>query len=76
MYLHGRNTFLEKFKSVLPNILEQSDSFINNVFLLGDISLYDSSSKTILNTTINYITSAKKVLWFYDNILRGRVKTF
>ena len=47
-------------KSVLPNILEQSDSFVNNVLLFGDTSLDGSSNTIILNATINYITSIKR----------------
>ena len=52
-------------KSALPNILEQSDSFVNNVLLFGDTSLDGSSNTIILNATINYITSIK---WFDDPI--------
>ena len=59
-YLHKRKTLLDNIKSTLPNIFEQSDSFINNVFLLSDNSLDDSSNTVILNATINYITSAKR----------------
>ena len=59
-YLHDRKTHLDNIKSVLPNILEQSDSFINNVLFFGDTSLDDSSTTIILNATINYITSTKR----------------
>ena len=59
-YLHERKTLLDNIKSVLLNILERSDSFINNVLLFGDTSLDDSSNTVILNVTINYITSAKR----------------
>ena len=44
-------------KSVLPNVLKLSDSFINNVLLFGYTSLNDSSNTIILNATINYATS-------------------
>ena len=47
-------------KSILPNILEQSDSFINNVLLFGDTSLDDSSNKIIQNVVINHVTSTKR----------------
>ena len=64
-YLHERKTLLDNSKSVLPNILEKSESFINNVLLFGDTSLDDSSNTIILNAKINYITSTKR---FYDPI--------
>ena len=53
-------TLLDNIKSVLRNILEQSDSFINNILLFGDTSLHDSSNNIILNATMNYITSTKR----------------
>ena len=59
-YLHDRKTHLDNIKSVLPNILEQSDSFINNILLFGDTPLDDSSNTIILNPTINYISSTKR----------------
>ena len=59
-YLHERKNLLDNIKSVLPNILKQSDSLINNVLLFGDTSLDDSSNKIILNATINYITFTKR----------------
>ena len=59
-YLHERKNLLDNIKSVLPNILKQSNYFINNVLLFGDTSLDDSSNTIILNATINYITSTKK----------------
>ena len=59
-YLHERKTLLDNIKSVLPNIFEQSDSFINNVLLFGDASLDDSSNIITLNATINYIRSTKR----------------
>ena len=52
-------------KSVHPNILEQSDSFIENVLLFVDTSFDDFSNTIILNTTINDITSTKR---FDDSI--------
>ena len=43
-YLHERKFLLDNIKSVFPNILEQSDSFINNVFLFGDtMELHDDT---------------------------------
>ena len=59
-YLHERKALLGNIKSVLSNILKQSDSFINNVLLFGDTSLDDSSNTIMLNGTINCMTSAKK----------------
>ena len=59
--LHERKTLLKNMKSVLPNIFEQSHSFINNVLLFGDNSLDDSTNTIILNATINYITSTKRL---------------
>ena len=59
-YLHERKTLLGNMKSILPNILEQSDSFINNVLLFGDTSLDDSSNKIIQNVVINHVTSTKR----------------
>ena len=59
-YLHERKTLLYNIKSVLGNILEQKDSFIINVLLLGDTCLNGSSNTIILNTTINYITSTER----------------
>ena len=35
---------LGNIKSVLPNILEESDSFINNVLLFDDTSFNDTSN--------------------------------
>ena len=52
-----KNASLHNIRSVLPNILEQSDSFINNVLLLGDTSLDNSLNTIILNATIKYVTS-------------------
>ena len=45
---------LDNIKSVLPNILGVSDSFINEILLFGDTSL------DILNVAISYITSIKR----------------
>ena len=59
-YLNERKTLLDIIESALPNILEQSDSFINNVVVFGDTSLGNSSNTIILNATINYITSTKR----------------
>ena len=56
-----KKTLLDNIKSVLlNNILEQSDSFINNIRLFGDTSLDDSSNTIILNATINYVTSTER----------------
>ena len=66
-YLHERKILLDNIKSVLPNILKQSNSFIYNVLLFGDTSLDDSSNAIILNATINYITSTKRYLRFKRN---------
>ena len=52
-YLNKRKTLLDNIRSVLPNLLEQSDSFIN-ALLFGDTSKDDSSNTIILNATINY----------------------
>ena len=63
-----KKTLLDNIKSVLlNNILEQSDSFINNIRLFGDTSLDDSSNTIILNATINYVTSTER---FDDSNLR------
>ena len=43
-FLHERETLLDNIKSVLPNILEQSDSFINHVLLFGHTYLDDFSN--------------------------------
>ena len=59
-YLHETKILLNNIKSVLPNILEQSDSLINNVLLFGDTSLEDSSNTIILNGTINDTMSTKR----------------
>ena len=59
-YLLERKTLSENIKFVLPNISEQSDSFVNNVLLFGDACLDDSSNTIILNATINYIRSTKR----------------
>ena len=59
-YLDERKTLLDNIKFVLSNILERSDSFINNVFLFDDISLDGSSNAIILNATIIYITSTNR----------------
>ena len=59
-YLDERKTLLDSIKSVISNILERSDSFINNVFLFDDISLDGSSNAIILNATIIYITSTNR----------------
>ena len=37
--LYKRKTLLDNIMSVLRNISEQSDSFINNVFLFGETTL-------------------------------------
>ena len=59
-YLHERKTLLDNIKSVFPNILKQSDSFINNFLLFGDTSLDSCSNTIILNATINFTTSTKR----------------
>ena len=59
-YLHEWKTLLDNINSVLPNILEHSDFFINNALFFRDTSLDDSSTTIILNATINYITSTKR----------------
>ena len=59
-HLHERKTLSNNIKSVLPNILEQSDSFINSVLFFGVTSLDDSPNTIMLNTTINYITSTER----------------
>ena len=48
--------------SVLPNILEQDDSFISDALLVSDTCLYDYSNTIILKTTVNYITSTKNLM--------------
>lgn len=48
--------------SVLPNILEQDDSFISDALLVSDTCLYDYSNTIILKTTISYITSTKNLM--------------
>ena len=65
-YLHETKILLNNIKSVLPNILEQSDSFIN-VLLFGDTFLDDSSNTIISNGTINDTISTKR---FDGSILR------
>ena len=57
--LDERKSFLNNIKSVLHNILKQSDTIID-VFPFGDTSLDDTSTTIILNTTINYLTSTKR----------------
>ena len=68
--LHKRKTLLDNIKFSLPNILEQSDSFINNILLFGDTSLGNSSNTIILIATVNYITSTKRfddsIFTFYE----------
>ena len=59
-YLHERETILDNVKSVLPNILEQIDFFINNVLLFGDTSLDNSSNTIILKVAIKCMTSTKR----------------
>ena len=41
---HLQLPHLDNIKSVLPNVLEESDSFINNVLLFDDTSLNDTSN--------------------------------
>lgn len=48
--------------SVLPNILEQDDSFISDALRVSDTCLYDYSNTIILKTTVNYITSTKNLM--------------
>ena len=64
--LHERKIFLNNIKSVLPYILEKSDSIINNVLFFLDTSLDDSSNAILINSTIDYVTSTKR---FDDTIL-------
>lgn len=58
--LTWKKNLLDKIKTVLSNIFEQSDSFINSFLLFGDISADDSSNAIILNTTMKYMASTRR----------------
>ena len=76
-YLHERKTLSNNIKFALPNILEQSDSFINSVLFFGVTSLDDSPNTIMLNTTINYITSTERFdLFLYIYMHYKNSKTF
>ena len=73
-------TLLDSIKPVLPNILEQSDSFINNVLLFSDTCLDDSSNTVILNVTIVvlYVRLTEQYFIFfckYYKCLKRKMKT-
>ena len=59
-------TLLNKIKSINCSILELSDAVVTKILLYGDYTLSDSSNTLILNSTTDYIISAKR---FDDSIL-------
>ena len=59
-------TLLNKIKSINCSILELSDAVVPKILLYGDYTLSDSSNTLILNSTTDYIISAKR---FDDSIL-------
>ena len=57
---------LNKIESINCSILEFSDDVVTKILLFGDNTVSDSSNTLILNSTIDYIISAKR---FNDSIL-------
>ena len=64
-YTNERMTFLNKIKSVNCSILELSDAVVTQILLLGGNTLIDSSNTFILNSTVDYVISARR---FNDSI--------
>ena len=54
-------TLLNKIKGINCSILEFSDAVVTIILLFGDNTLSDSSNTLILNSTIDYIISTKRV---------------
>ena len=52
-------TLLNKIKSV--SILEFSDAVVTKILLFGDNTVIDSSNTIILNSTIDYVISTKRL---------------
>ena len=60
-YKNERMTLLNKIKSINCTILEFSDAVVTKILLFGDNTLSDSSNTLILNSTIDYIISTKRL---------------
>ena len=52
-------TLLNKIKSV--SIVEFSDAVVTKILLFGDNTVIDSSNTIILNSTIDYVISTKRL---------------
>ena len=52
-------TLLNKIKSV--SIAEFSDAVVTKILLFGDNTVIDSSNTIILNSTIDYVISTKRL---------------
>ena len=56
-----RMNLLNKIKSIICRILEFRDAFVTKILLFGDNTLSDSCNTLILNSTIDYIISTKRL---------------
>ena len=54
-----RSTLLNNIRQIAPSILNLNHSQITHVLLYGDFSLKNETNTEILNSTMNYILSAK-----------------
>ena len=54
-------TLLNKIKGINCSILKFSGAVVTIILLFGDNTLSDSSNTLILNSTIDYIISTKRV---------------
>ena len=60
-YTNERMTLLNKIKSINCSILEFSDAVVTKILPFGDNALSDSSNTLILNSTVDYIISTKRL---------------
>ena len=63
-YFTWKKPLFDNIKSVL-DILKQNFSFIIDILLLGDTFPDGYSNTIVLKTNVNYITSIKRIWWFY-----------
>ena len=61
LFADGRKTFLSKIKSINDKFLEENASTMTQTLLFGDPSSSVETNKLILNATIQYVLSTKRL---------------
>ena len=56
-----RNTFLNNIRQIAHSILHLNHSQVTHVLLYGDLSLKNETNTEILNSTMSYILSTKRL---------------